>query len=47
VRVGLEDARFGARKTNVQLVEEAVALIRTAGNEPATIGEIRRALGPR
>lgn len=47
VRVGLEDARFGASKTNVQLVEEAVALIRTAGNEPATIGEIRRALGTR
>lgn len=44
VRVGLEDARFGERKTNVQLVEEAVALIRSAGNEPATIGEIRQAL---
>jgi 3-keto-5-aminohexanoate cleavage enzyme len=47
VRVGLEDARFGASRTNVQLVEEAVALIRKAGNEPATIGEIRRALGTR
>lgn len=47
VRVGLEDDRFGSRKTNVQLVEEAVRLIRTGGKEPATIQEIRRALRPR
>jgi len=44
VRVGLEDAPFGASKTNMQLVEEAVALIRSAGKEPATMHEIRRAL---
>jgi 3-keto-5-aminohexanoate cleavage enzyme len=44
VRVGLEDARFGARKSNVQLVEEAVRLVRAAGKEPATTGEIRQAL---
>ncbi len=47
VRVGLEDTRFGARTTNVKLVEEAVALVRAAGSEPATMAEIRRALGPR
>lgn len=45
VRVGLEDARFGTRKSNVQLVEEAVRLVRAAGREPATTAEIRRALG--
>ncbi len=44
VRVGLEDAPFGARKTNVQL-EEAARLIQSAGKEPASIKEIRRALG--
>jgi uncharacterized protein (DUF849 family) len=44
VRVGLEDAPFGATTTNVQLVEEAVRLIRSVGKEPATIQEIRRAL---
>jgi uncharacterized protein (DUF849 family) len=44
VRVGLEDARFGARQTNVQLVEEAVRLIRSAGKEPASIQDIRGAL---
>ena len=45
VRVGLEDAPFGARKTNAQLVEEAARLIRSAGKEPASTKEIRRALG--
>ena len=45
VRVGLEDAPFGARKTNVQLVEDAVRMIRSVGNEPASTKEIRRALG--
>jgi 3-keto-5-aminohexanoate cleavage enzyme len=43
VRVGLEDAPFGARKTNVQLVEEAARMIRAAGKEPATTKEIRAA----
>jgi 3-keto-5-aminohexanoate cleavage enzyme len=46
VRVGLEDAPFGARKTNVQLTEEAVRLIRSVGKEPASTKEIRLALGP-
>jgi len=44
IRVGLEDAPFGANKTNVQLVEEAVAVIRSVGKEPANIKEIRQAL---
>jgi len=44
IRVGLEDAPFGASKTNLQLVEEAVGVIRSAGNEPASIHEIRQAL---
>jgi uncharacterized protein (DUF849 family) len=44
IRVGLEDAPFGASKTNVQLVEEAVAVIRSVGKEPASIKDIRRAL---
>ena len=45
VRVGLEDAPFGTRKTNVQLTEDAVRLIRSVGKEPASIKEIRDALG--
>jgi uncharacterized protein (DUF849 family) len=45
VRVGLEDAPFGTRKTNVELVEEAVRLIRSAGGEPASGAAIRGALG--
>ncbi len=44
IRVGLEDAPFGATRTNVQLVEEAVAVVRSVGKEPATIKEIRQAL---
>lgn len=44
VRVGLEDAPFGTTRTNVQMVEEAVRVIRSAGREPATIAEIRQAL---
>ncbi len=44
IRVGLEDAPFGTTQTNVQLVEEAVRLIRTAGGEPATVTEMRAAL---
>ena len=47
VRVGLEDAPFGARKTNVQMVEEAVRLIRSAGGEPASTRDVREALGHR
>lgn len=45
VRVGLEDAPFGARETNVQLVEKATRLIRSLGKELASAKEIRRALG--
>lgn len=45
VRVGLEDAPFGATKTNIQIVEDATRLIRSAGSELATTKEIRRALG--
>ena len=44
VRVGLEDTPFGTTQTNVQLVEEAVHLIRAAGGEPATVAEMRTAL---
>lgn len=44
VRVGLEDAPFGSALTNRAWVEEAVRLVRAAGGEPATVGEMRRAL---
>jgi uncharacterized protein (DUF849 family) len=44
VRVGLEDAPFGTGTTNRALVEEAAALIRAAGGEPASVGEMRAAL---
>lgn len=41
VRVGLEDAPFGCEQSNVELVEEAVRLIREVGSEPATPAEAR------
>lgn len=44
IRVGLEDAPFGTKRTNVQLVEEAARLIRANGAEPATVAEMRAAL---
>jgi uncharacterized protein (DUF849 family) len=44
VRVGLEDAPFGASTNNVQLVEDAVRVIRSVGKEPASIKDIRQAL---
>jgi len=44
VRVGLEDAPWGAQTTNVRLVDRAVALIRAAGGEPATSADVRAAL---
>ena len=44
VRVGLEDAPFGCDRTNADLVEEAVRLVRAAGGEPATPAEVRGAL---
>lgn len=44
VRVGLEDACFGTERTNLELVEDAVARVRALGREPATAAEIREAL---
>lgn len=44
IRVGLEDARLGIRKSNLALVEEAVRLVRDAGAEPASPAEMRQAL---
>lgn len=44
VRVGLEDASFGCAKSNLQLVMEAVEVIRNCGAEPATAAEIRAEL---
>ncbi len=44
VRVGLEDAPFGCKTGNVALVADAVARIRAAGAEPATVEEMRAAL---
>jgi len=44
VRVGLEDASFGCRKTNVQLVSDAAALIDRSGGELATAADVRAEL---
>jgi uncharacterized protein (DUF849 family) len=44
LRVGLEDAPFGSRLTNVQWVEDAVRAIRAAGAEPASAAEVRATL---
>ena len=44
VRVGLEDAPLGTRSTNLELVEEAVRMVRDAGAEPASPAEMRQAL---
>jgi len=44
VRVGLEDASFGCAKTNLQLVTEAVDVMRNCGAELATATEIRAEL---
>ncbi len=43
IRVGLEDRPWGVRESNRALVEEAVQLVRAAGAEPATAGEVRAA----
>jgi uncharacterized protein (DUF849 family) len=43
VRVGLEDAPFGVRETNVDLVREAVRRIEDAGGGVATAAEVRAA----
>jgi 3-keto-5-aminohexanoate cleavage enzyme len=44
IRVGLEDARLGTRKSNLALVEEAVRMVHEAGAEPASPAEMRQAL---
>jgi len=44
IRVGLEDAPLGTKSTNLELVEEAVRMVRNAGAEPATSAEMRQAL---
>jgi uncharacterized protein (DUF849 family) len=44
LRVGLEDASLGCEKTNVELVEEAVALIEKSGRNLANVGEVRAEL---
>jgi uncharacterized protein (DUF849 family) len=44
VRVGLEDAPLGSKKSNVIWVEDAVRLVRQHGGEPASAVEVRRDL---
>ena len=44
VRVGLEDAPLGTRATNLEMVEEAIKMVRDHGGEPATPAEMRQAL---
>ena len=44
VRVGLEDAPLGTRATNLEMVEEAIRMVREHGGEPATPAEMRLAL---
>ena len=44
VRVGLEDARWGCGLSNETLVKNAVRLVRSAGGEPASVGDVRTAL---
>ena len=41
VRVGLEDAPFGSRHTNIELVESAVDLIEASGYSLATSSDVR------
>jgi 3-keto-5-aminohexanoate cleavage enzyme len=44
IRVGLEDAPLGTRATNLEMVEEAVRMVRDHGGEPATPAVMRQAL---
>ena len=44
VRVGLEDAPHGSDLSNVAWVEQAVALVRAAGSEPASVADVRATL---
>lgn len=43
VRTGLEDARLGLDRSNLDLVESCVRAVRAAGHEPATAADVRRA----
>ena len=40
IRVGLEDAPLGIKTSNLELVEEAVRMVREHGAEPATPAEM-------
>ncbi|WP_213289212.1 3-keto-5-aminohexanoate cleavage protein [Bradyrhizobium sp. sGM-13] len=44
IRIGLEDAPLGTTASNLELVEEAVRLVRDQGAAPATPAEMRQAL---
>ena len=44
LRVGLEDAAFGERRSNLQQVEEARRAVERAGGSLAVPGEVRAAL---
>lgn len=44
VRIGLEDARWGCGLSNETLVKNAARLVRSAGREPASVGDVRTAL---
>jgi uncharacterized protein (DUF849 family) len=44
IRVGLEDAPLATKASNLELVEEAVRMVRDHGGEPATPAEMRQAL---
>jgi 3-keto-5-aminohexanoate cleavage enzyme len=44
IRVGLEDAPLGTKAGNLEMVEEAVRLVRENGAEPASPDEMRQAL---
>ena len=44
IRVGLEDAPLRTKASNLELVEEAVRMVREHGAEPASPAEMRQAL---
>jgi len=45
IRVGLEDAPLRTPLSNLALVEEAVRMVRDHGAEPASVADMREALG--
>ena len=45
IRVGLEDAPLRTPMSNPALVEEAVRMVRDHGAEPASVADMRQALG--